>query len=941
MANYPYSFDNNITIPGVSGSTQEDIAITALRSAVFAIEFELGITPSGIYPDVRTRLDILESRINFSVPPGFINQGYIVSPLILWNTVTGPALTISDGYGAPTENRLDGSLFMRGDGYANNQLYIRLNGSWFPVQTEQFKAANDLEGFPLGADGHLAQTVIGLYNHPLSISLNTIGATQDGYHLTWDNADGYWRAETGFLANNDLAPAAGSGTRNTGRTAQTVVGIQNKSLSSGLNSPNDGYALIWEAADGHWDQEPLAIVWHNSVALGDGYVTRTNIRSNKILQSPSTNAASLVGMINFGTSTNGSGGASANYAMILGGDRNTASGVHSITLGGFTNSATDGYSLVLNGNNNMAGAGGTVANATVINGVSNTASGIQSTVQNGNLNTAGGTNSFILNGSGNSIGITSIVGDGYSGILNGLNNSISTNSTHAGIGFGSSNQITGGTSSTYSIIAGGSSNTVSSATNAFLGAAASSSTSGNYSAILSGQGNSIATLSDYAVILSGISNVCTASSEFAHIGSGQNNTATQHFVTILNGAFNSVNGVNGQILNGTNNSATGNFVTILNGGGNTISGGADGYAMILDGYNHTITGQSSWIGDGYTNVINGQYSTILNGNTNTINGRNSTILNGANNSMDSASAETTVIVGEQNVFTNSANSTVTGSSNTFTNAAQTFVVGTLNSVQSTSSFINGTTNTLGSGTSNIRIFGGFNTVNTGSTVGFIIGNGNQLINSASNINILGANNTADGYSNMLIFGSNNYGNAASSSVEGQFGRSRFYSQAVQSSNTGFGTGRVGEAQFSRVILNGTAPTGNQFFLQTHDPNGSPANLFFLDGYSYEISIRVLVVNVQSNPATFPTVPVRFVFDVLAHQEGGVLILDDVNRTLVTQNTTLSFPVPWSVTLSASGNQLLVSVDAEGTPLSTNSVNGSGDTRRAIATVEVRELSRIT
>ena len=61
MTNYPFSFDNNITIPGVSGSSPEDVAITALRSAVFAIEFELGVTPSGIYPDVRTRLDILLS----------------------------------------------------------------------------------------------------------------------------------------------------------------------------------------------------------------------------------------------------------------------------------------------------------------------------------------------------------------------------------------------------------------------------------------------------------------------------------------------------------------------------------------------------------------------------------------------------------------------------------------------------------------------------------------------------------------------------------------------------------------------------------------------------------------------------------------------------------------------------------------------------------------
>lgn len=916
MSNYPFGFDNNITLPGVSGGSQEDTAITALRSAVFAIEFELGITPSGIYPDVRTRLDILESRINFSVPPGFVNQGYIVSPLILWNTVTGPALTISDGYGAPTENRLNGSLFMRGDGYANNQLYIRLNGSWFPVQTEQFKAANDLEGFPLGTDGHLAQTVIGLYNHPLDISLNSIGATQDGYHLTWDNSDGYWRAETGFLARNDLAPAPGSGTRTTGRTAQTVVGLQNHALSPGLLTPNDGYALIYETTDGHWEQQPLAVVWHNSVALGDGYVTRTNIRSNKILQSPSANASGFIGMVNFGSSTTGSGGVSNNYAMILGGDRNAASGVHGVVVGGFNNSATDGYSVVLNGNGNIA----SLANGTVINGVGNVANATQATVINGALNSATGTNSFVANGTSNTNA------GSFTGILNGTNHSITVNTLHGAIGFGTSNQITGGANSNYSVILGGSSNIVSSGTNVFFGAPASATSSGNYSAILSGVGNSIATLSDYAVILSGISNGATNSSEFAFIGTGNNNTANgagnAHYQTILNADTCTVNGAHSQILNGANCSVTGPFATILNGSGNTITT-VNGNSTILDGYNQAVNVHGSWIGDGYNNTISGMYSTILNGNFNTISGRNSTILNGASNTMDAASAETTVLVGEQNSFTNSANATVAGSSNTFTNAANTFVVGTLNSIQSTSSFVNGTTNTLASGTTNIRIFGGFNTVNTGSSIAFLEGNSNQVINSASSVTILGSNNTADTGTNMFIVGSSNTAAANSTLVHGQFGKSRVYSQFVQSANTGFGTNRIGEAQYSRVVLDGYNTNGSQFFLQTHDPLGAAANLSFQDGYSYEMVIRVLLVNVQANPAL--VTPTRFVFDVLAHQEAGVLTLDDVNRTLITQGIT-----NWTVTIGATTNQLTISADS----------SGSTDTRRAIATVEWRELSRI-
>ena len=209
MSNYPFSFDSNITLPGVSGSSQEDAAITALRSAVFAIEVELGVTPSGVYPDVRTRLDILESRILFStsaIEPDILNDGYVKSPLFIYNVPQNIQLSISDGIGAPTENRLDGSLYMRGvDGYANNQLYVRLNGAWHAVQTEQFTATHDLTGFPSGTDGHLGQTVIGLYNHPFRTTMNTVGATQDGYHVTWNNVDGYWEAQTGFIPTHDLA----------------------------------------------------------------------------------------------------------------------------------------------------------------------------------------------------------------------------------------------------------------------------------------------------------------------------------------------------------------------------------------------------------------------------------------------------------------------------------------------------------------------------------------------------------------------------------------------------------------------------------------------------------------------------------------------------------------------------------------------------------------
>ena len=188
MTTYPNIIDGYATLPTVSGSTQEDIAINDLRAATLAIETELGVTPRGVYSDTRARLDILESRISYAISPTIISDGYLVSPLYLYNVPSVVTLSISDGYGIPSENRVDGSLFMRADGAANSDLYVRRAGAWKAIQTDLFTAAGDLSGT------YLTQNVIGLQGKSLNSSLASIGATQDGYVLNWDNADGYWRA---------------------------------------------------------------------------------------------------------------------------------------------------------------------------------------------------------------------------------------------------------------------------------------------------------------------------------------------------------------------------------------------------------------------------------------------------------------------------------------------------------------------------------------------------------------------------------------------------------------------------------------------------------------------------------------------------------------------------------------------------------------------------
>lgn len=931
MTTYPFLIDNGITLPGVSGASEEDIAITALRSAVFAIETELGIKPSGIYPDVRTRLDILESRINFSVSPSIPNDGYVKSPLFIFNPATPLTLTISVGDGYPTENRLQGSLYMRGDGYDNDEFYIRgRDGYWHPIQTTQWKAGGDLSG------NYLSQKVIGIRNKSLSVSLETIGSVQDGYHLTWSNPDGYWRAETGFLATNDLSPAVGSGPThgtNTGRTAQTVVGFQNRKISTDV--PQDGYVLTWEAADNHWDAFPLATVFKNSVTTTDGYVLRTNISSNRRFQSPTSTGIGLIGVTNFGnaTQTLAGAGTTANYSGILGGDNNFAAGNFGVVVGGSLNhaglSSIDGYTFIGDGYNNSTSG----LYATVLNGTLNVASSIEAIVLDGYSNTASSGNSFIINGGNNQANAS------FSGVLNGISNTIAAGNTHAGIGWGSLNTITG-SSATYAVILGGSGNTTNSQ-NAFIGSPTNGNVQSSYGAIVAGFNNSIGVSSTYGAIVDGYGNIINNSSSFGFIGSGNNISVTGLYSTVLNSTIATANGLHTTIINGNTNSVTATFSTIGNGNNNTISSNP-AYATILDGYQNTITGSGGFIADGYSNNLSGIWSTILNGNNNILASRNSTILNGSSNTTDLGSAEITIFTGTGNSVTTTTNAFLSGNGNTLLNSSNSYVLGTFNNIQSTSTKVIGSLNTVAAGGTLNRILGNSNILGASSNMNNVFGQSNSLgpSNSTHDNTVIGTSNIVDGYGNSNVFGSNNMATANFSTIVGQFGKARMYGQQVHASSR-FNAGRIGEAQWSRVVLTGGAASGASFLLQLQDL--VPVNMTFQDGYAYELSIRVLVSSTTAIPT--PVATARFVIDVLMHQDNGTLVIDNVNRALESQNGTT-----WTVSCSGyqspgsspvlpvpSNNQFQLQVDTEVAPF----IQGSSATRRAIASVEIIETYRGT
>jgi hypothetical protein len=910
MTNYPNSQDNNITLPGVSGATEEDVAINALREAAFAIEKELGITPSGIYSDVRARFDILEARINNPVSPTILSDGYVNSPLFIVNTPDSVTLSISDGYGVPTESRIDGSLYMRSDGYANNELYIRRSGAWFPVQSDVWIAGGDLSGT------YNNQTVIGIRGKPLNASLASVGATQDGYHLTWNNAGPYWEAQTGFIAAGDLAPLSGP----FGRVSQTVVRLQNRNVSAAAPSgstASDGDGLAWDPIASQWQPRPRAVIF-------DGYVGRSNLRSNKILQSPIDNTK--VGIVNFGSRSSGAtAGATNDYSAILSGDRNTVTGNFGVIaggdsnivggqyasiLGGVSGQATAQYSVVLGGNNNLASA----THAFVANGNTSTASANQSFVLDGYSNTASAINAFILNGGNNQANAT------FSGVLNGISNVITLGATHSGIGWGASNTIAA--AGIYSIILGGSGNSVSGA-NSLVGSATNGNIQSNYSTILSGLGNTV-----------------SAASPFSFIGTGSGITVTGAFATILNAATSTVNGLHTLVLNGNTNAVTGTYSTIINGNNNTISGSA-AYATIGDGYSNTVSSSGGVVVDGYSNTVSGIWSSILNGNSNSIAGRNSTILNGSSNTMDATSLENTLLFGTTNSLTGTSRAIVGGHGNTLLNVASGYVLGNFNNTQSSNSSITGNSNIISSGGNMNRVFGDLNNLGTNSTNNNIFGSSNALVNTVNGSTVIGASNTVDGYNNGTIIGNTNTSNSNFGLVTGQFGRARMYGQRVHATSR-FTVGTTGQAQWSRLVLTGNSNAGAAIPLLLQD--GSPTPITFADGFSYDLQIRVMVVNI-SPIGPNPVVPARFVFDVLAHQESGNIVVDNINHTVITPNTSddptgATRTIGWSVSITTSGNQLQITVDPELSSANYVQPGNTPSNRRAVATVEMREITRL-
>lgn len=799
-------------------------AIIELRDAIEAIQLELGVNPGGVYADTRVRLDILEARINNPLVPA----PNVENPFFIGND----GVTISTGFGYPTEDRLDGSLYLRQDGYVNEGLYSHRNGTWHRIDTDPWTAAGDLFGV------YNFQKVIGLQGRPLSDAM-----PEDGYHLTWNNSSTIWEPQIGFYASNDL-----SGTK----IFQTVVGIQNRQIDG--STPTDGDVLTWNDANNHWQPQASAVIF-------DDIVARSNIKANRLLEISTTDVTKS-GIVNFGNDSI----ATDNYTVVVGGYNHYNDYQYCFIGGGLDNSitaptsygSTDGFNNILGGTQNGINS---QVYSTIVGGAQNYIQSIASTIVGGGIN-------YIVDPAGQ-----------VNVILNGFLNGIETSILSAVIN-GSYNYI----KANGSAIVNGSNHNIES----------------NNSLILNGNYGNISGTGQLSLILSGVNHGLLNCTGATIINGDTNYISNSQFGTIISGLGQNVSADYSTIVNGNNNTITDEKSAILNGSNNLLESSR---SVILNGVNHTLD-------------VGSDSSVILNGSTN-YNATPYVIVGGNNNNISGAS-DMSNVYGVSNTLLNAARSNVFGDTNSATNSNYANLFGYGNT-SSGSSFIeiSGYSNSTISLVNFSNIFG-FNNVLAaglypGDSFSSIFGNNNYLSGKTSYI--FGNNNDIEG-SYSQVFGQYNQAGSSGSEVDysiihGKYGKSSFSGQYVHS--TGTLNTSLGSAQYSRLILDGSASSGGAFTLSCLGDS-----LQFEDDKSYDITLRLLIVNTNGVPTC-----ARYVYDILAHQDSGSLIIDNLNSTILNDNGT-----GWTVTITAATNQLDITIDSVGV-----------EDRRCMATIEWRELSR--
>jgi hypothetical protein len=314
---YPANIDNSISIPIVVDSITniDSKLLNTYRSAILAIENELGIKPSGPSDTVRSRLDgtdvILTNILNSLDLSGVFVAGGDLSgtptnqTVIAIRGVNVSATSPTDGYvltydtgtsswvPAASQSAFVGAGDLTGNGLSQTVVGIQgrdvsnsapsdgyylqwnqLSNQWEPSEAPSgtFSAGGDLSGSSSN------QTVIALQGN--SVLSQILGASNDGYVLTWNNGASRWEASyipNQFTAGGDLTGSD---------VSQTVIALQGNSvLAQSLGASDDGYVLTWNDTSSRWEALPTAPTF---TASGDLSGTNSNqtvvaLQSNSVL----------------------------------------------------------------------------------------------------------------------------------------------------------------------------------------------------------------------------------------------------------------------------------------------------------------------------------------------------------------------------------------------------------------------------------------------------------------------------------------------------------------------------------------------------------------------------------------------------------------------------------------------------------------------------------
>ena len=221
----------------------------------------------------------------------------ITAPLL---PVLGQQFIIADVGGTMSTNNLtiagNGNNILTPAGSATtvnlstnwDQTVFTYNGAtWSMTLNGSFTAGGDLTG------GQSSQTVVALRGKSLASSLSTIGAGQDGFVLSWVNANNDWEAKVApsgsFSAGGDLAGTAGSQqvTGITGAAGAVSITAAIQGSSNGAGTPLHQSTITIAMTDANYTLTAANMA--NPIIEFTGTLT-----ANRSILCPTTNGARFI-----------------------------------------------------------------------------------------------------------------------------------------------------------------------------------------------------------------------------------------------------------------------------------------------------------------------------------------------------------------------------------------------------------------------------------------------------------------------------------------------------------------------------------------------------------------------------------------------------------------------------------------------------------------------